>query len=463
MTPSVAARALTVATAIAVAAGVFWIPVQVSDSLEILERTDALPTVRDAFVAGLSASPTMLRPLRQVQTKLLLSVAHRLGDRYHLAFRGYHAVGAAIVVLLFGALARPRSWPEVAALAFALTVLTGLHTFAGMMREAYPVNHFLLIAIAVLATLRLSRSTGGILIDIASVSVLALAALTLESGLLVFVAAAAAYIGGERGISRRALMLMVIVLVAYAVVRVEVLGISGASLGDRATGWGTRMLSAADQQSEFADRRWLLYGYTIVSSASTVLLSQPVDGQWTAVAAYADDRWMPVHGIEIATSVAATALVGWFFRRRTASGRRRCLEPLPLAMIAVLAGSALMSYAYAKSEIMSAAGVLYAVVVYAAAADALTVCGARERQYGSLMFALAAVLALGWGVRAVALQYKLQRSAYEARQEWVRRLPPYENPHHPLRLMPALRQEALLRNRTNYYMLSSRAERYFGE
>ena len=32
-----------------------------------------------------------------------------------------------------------------------MLVLTGLHTSGGMMREAYPINHFLLVAIYSLA------------------------------------------------------------------------------------------------------------------------------------------------------------------------------------------------------------------------------------------------------------------------------------------------------------------------
>ena len=99
----------------------------------------------------------MLRPMRQTVTKVLLDVAHAIGDRYNLVFRGFHAASAALLIVLFTYVARPRDWTGVAALGFAMLVLTGLHTFGGMMREAYPINHFLLIAIYCLAVFAIAQ------------------------------------------------------------------------------------------------------------------------------------------------------------------------------------------------------------------------------------------------------------------------------------------------------------------
>ena len=63
MTPRLAGWTLTALVALAVAGGVYWIPIQVSDSLEILEGVDELPSVSVAFVEGLQSSRTMLRLL----------------------------------------------------------------------------------------------------------------------------------------------------------------------------------------------------------------------------------------------------------------------------------------------------------------------------------------------------------------------------------------------------------------
>lgn len=467
MTPRVAAWTLTALFAVAVAASVYRIPIQVSDSLEILEQVDALPSAPAAFVMGLHSSTTMLRPTRQVQTKLLLDLAHATGDRYNTVFRGYHALGAAALILLFGALAGPRTWIEVAALAFALTVLTGLHTFAGMMREAYPVNHFLLVALACLVALALARSRGGVVVDVLAVLCLAVAALTLESGLLVWVIAVTGYMAGLRGISRPALIVMTVVVIGYVILRVGYLDMHGNNLGERQTGYGTRMLSSAEQQEKFGDNPLPLYAYTVLGSVLTVPFSQPVVGQWTVVRAWQEGSLVRAYAVEIATSVAATALIAWFlFGRSRPGGPRRYREPVPLVMLAVLAASAVLSYSYAKSEIMSAAGVLYALTAYLAAAEALRVLS-RQRLDLFARAALAAIVVVsgGWGFRALGLQYKLQRAAYTSRNEWILRMPPF-NPAPAgatLRLAPRLLEEALQRGRTSPFLDSRRAPVYWGE
>src|SRR4029450_11730009 len=166
MTPRAAAWIVTALFATGVSASVFRIPIQVSDSVEILVVVDRTPSMAAAFGQGLHASKTMLRPMRQVGTRLLLDVAHATGDRYNMVFRGFHATTAALLIALFTYVARPRDWTGAAALCFALLVLTGLHTFSGMMREAYPINHFLLIAIYCLATFAIAGSRGGVLADV---------------------------------------------------------------------------------------------------------------------------------------------------------------------------------------------------------------------------------------------------------------------------------------------------------
>src|SRR5262245_63041047 len=131
-TPRAAAWVLTALFAIGVSASVFRIPIQVSDSVEILEVVNRVPSVAAAFGEGLHASRTMLRPMRQVGTRLLLDVAHATGDHYNVVFRGFHAAAAALLIALFTSVARPRDWTGAASLCFAMLVLTGSHTFGRM-------------------------------------------------------------------------------------------------------------------------------------------------------------------------------------------------------------------------------------------------------------------------------------------------------------------------------------------
>jgi hypothetical protein len=479
VTPRAAAWIVAALFACAVSASVFRIPIQVSDSVEILEVVDRTPSMTAAFTQGLHASKTMLRPMRQVGTKLLLDIAHATGDRYNVVFRGFHAATAALLIVLFTYVARPRDWSGAAALCFAMLVLTGLHTFGGMMREAYPINHFLLIAIYCLATFAIAESRGGIVADIAACVLFAVASLTLESGLVVFGVALAAYAAGLRGISRGALTAMVILAVAYIGLRIPMLHMSGNAVGERQTGYGTEMLTTTELRARFGSAAWLLYGYTILCSILTVLLSQPIAGQWTAFAAW-DPQAPPLFFLnDIGTSLVATAVVVWYLgRRRPPDGRRRWRDPAPLAMIAVLVGSAILSYAYAKSEIMSAAGVFYALVVYLAVRELAEVLVRLKpdptNRVGSVGSAfrrtivLLAVLFIttAWAWRAMGLQYRLQRGAFEARSEWVLRLPPFSPPPVPpaeARLTPRLLEEALHRGRANPFLLWPPYARLWGE
>jgi hypothetical protein len=473
--PSHAAWILTALFAVAVSASVYRIPIQVSDSVEILEAVDKTPSIAAAFAQGLYASRTMLRPMRQTVTKALLEAAHALGDRYNLVFRGFHAATAAVLIGLFTLVARPRSWPDAAALAFALLVLTGLHTFTGMVREAYPINHFLLVAIYCLMVFALaqaarakSRGAAGLLVDVAACACFAIASLTLESGLVVATVAFAAYAAGLRGISRGALIAIAALTVGYVILRVGGLHMIGNAVGERQTGFGTMMLSTTDLRVRFGGMPWVLYAYTILSSALTVPFSQPIAGQWTAVGALRAEDFQDLFYLnDICTSLVATALVVWYLSTRGANGRRRWRDPIPLTSLAVLAGSAALSYAYAKSEIMSAAGVFYALVVFQAVAELARRLAAGTRESLRLpVLVIVLCISSAWAFRAVGLEYRLQRGAFDARSEWVLRMPPYHDPPVPetdARLTLRLRDEALYRGRTNPYLLWPRFGRLWGE
>jgi hypothetical protein len=211
-----------------------------------------------------------------------------------------------------------------------------------------------------------------------------------------------------------------------------------------------------------------LYTYTILCSLLTLFLSQPVAGQWTAVAPW-DPQAPPLFFLnDVGTSLVATAVIAWYLaRRRAPDGRRRWRDPAPLTLASVLAGSAVLSYAYAKSEIMSAAGVFYALVVYLAVRELAeaSITQTRTRLRVPVLLVILFVSS-AWAWRAVGLQYRLQRGAFEARSEWVLRMPPFSAPPVPLagaRLTARLREEALHRGRTNPYLLWPPYARLWGE
>jgi len=200
VTPRTAAFTLASLLALALASDLLWMPVQVSDSLDEIIDARASPSAWASFTESLRSDDNHLRPLRVAQTKVLYDLA---AGHYWLAYRGFHAALLVTAVLLFTAALRVSTATDAAAAALALVVFIGSRTFRGNIEEAFPVNHFLEVVVLCLLTLNLARSSRQAWwLDAAAVFALAAAALTLESGLLVWVVASGAWLVGWRGISR---------------------------------------------------------------------------------------------------------------------------------------------------------------------------------------------------------------------------------------------------------------------
>jgi hypothetical protein len=473
--PVVAAWVLGALTAIAVAGSVYRIPIQVSESLESIERVVTMPSTGAVFVDGFRNSPTMLRPLKEARVKLLVQVAESLGGRFHLVFRGYHALAGVILVGLFVWVCRSRTWVDVAALAFGLAVLTGMHTFVGLFREAFPVNHFLVVAICVTATFAVAQTRGGWLADLVAVALLAIAALSFESGLLVWPAAIAAYASGLRGISRRGLIAMTIVLVMYAGARRYFLSYETLGVGQRTTGWGTGVLTPDEQRARFLANPAPFYAYNVTTAATAVLVSQPQIGRFTVINAWESGTLTPVYFVQIGSSLFTSALIAWYVFGRGPSGRRRWREPVALVFLTLLGVSALMSYTYAKDEILSAAGVFYAIAAVAAARalfDLLLRRAEPSRRTSSWRAALVVLVALSvssaWAIRSAGLHLRLRHGAFEARTAWASVLYPtnrasWPTDAHTLQVVSRMRDEVLIQRTVAPAMLPRWTERWWGE
>lgn len=451
--PALTGWALSTCMAIALAGSVYRMPIQVDEALEVIVRTSEV-SVGGALVDSLHNSHTTLRPMRDVQAKLLGEFGAMVGN-YHVAFRGYHAGLVVLLVLLFTYLADVRTWPAVAALAVGLTVLTGLHTFQGLLREAYPVNHFLLIAVYGLLIVAIGRSRGGWWADTAAAAVVVLASMTLEAGLLLLPMAVAGYIAGLRGISTRGLIGLVAVTVAYVALRTD-LGIAGTQLGERGTGFGTVELSGEEQISRFSQNPLPFYLYNAGMAALTVLLSQPESGQWTIVQAWHDGQVTPVFWVTTLSSLAMTTVIGWFLIERGATGRRRWREPLGLMFLVLLIVNAAMSYAYSKSEIVSLSGCVYALVACMATAELIG--RARTRRATAIIAVVMMAVSSGWAIRSAGLQFKLRQAAVNARGGWAAQHPPPSDA-----LVSQLKQESLFRVEMSATRLPPRYQRWWGQ
>ena len=210
-----------------------------------------------------------LRPLRIAQIKALFDVAQ--GSDYWLVYRGFHALLIGVAIFLFTRVLRVSTSTDFAAAAFALVTLTGLHTFRGTVQEAFPINHFLEILVFCLLTLNLARSRGGIWIDAAAALIFAVAALTLESGLLIWVVAAAAWAVGWRGISARGLVLMTALLLGYVYVRFVHFSSRSTDVDRRSSGYLLSVLEPSELQQRFGAQPLVFYSYNVATSAVSVL------------------------------------------------------------------------------------------------------------------------------------------------------------------------------------------------
>jgi len=116
--------------------------IQVSDSFGNLLAIQE-PTLGQVLRDQLSQRG-YLRPLLWGQIKAIYELS--AGD-YFLWFRGIHVLQVAALIGLCVAVMRPRSALDAALVPLALAVVVGAHTFAPMVREAFPINSFLTIAI----------------------------------------------------------------------------------------------------------------------------------------------------------------------------------------------------------------------------------------------------------------------------------------------------------------------------
>jgi hypothetical protein len=234
----------------------------------------------------------------------------------------------------------------------------------------------------------------------------------------VWVVCATAWMLGARGVSRRAVGAMTLLVAAYVIYRLTH-GVGSPGLAERASGFGFRVLEPSELVARFGSHPVWFYAYNVVAAVSTVLFSEPKGGVWRfayELTAGRLDAWTVV---SVASSVAATLTLVWYVWSRRAALRPGTLERddrIVLVFVAVLAANAVISYPYAKNIIMSPAGMFLAPAVFVAARRLVTPAEAR---HAIVAMSLLLVLTAGWTYRTVGTHYNLRRTAAEQRNEWA--------------------------------------------
>lgn len=461
--------AATYGVIVALGLGYFLLGVslQVSDCLGNLLQVSAAP-LWDIVKSNFTGKG-FLRPFLWAQLKIFYEISN---GHYYLTFRTFHVLQVVVLLLLFVRVLRVRTACDMAVLPLATAVLVGIHTCAGTVNEAFPINTFMTILVCCLAAVNLSYSRGGRWVDWAAVGLFVYALLTVESGLLVWVCLVTGYLVGVRGVSRRAVITVTALTVLYFVLRFGPLGVGSPAMSERSSGFGFSVREPDELIGMFGGRPWLFYAYNVVCSVATVLFSEPRAGVWefTRSIVRADTpTWMTIN---VVSSVLATALMIRF----TATRARKWLrcefdhhDRLFIVFVAMLLANAVISFPYTKDVIVSPAGVFYAIAVFVAVRDVLLGFG----RPGVPIPATAAVSALllvtsaAWTVRAAGLHYNLRQVAFVQRNDWAQvdewltsqGIAP-KNPEGRA-LVDRLRADALGRSVPNPFFLEQWAEEYF--
>lgn len=406
-----AALAWAVVVSLGLGYFVWRIPVQITDALPNLVAVDGVTWWEAAQGAGLFS-----RPVQRLQIKLVYDLS---GGAVTEAFRAVHVIQILLCGLFFVSALRVRDWSIGCAVPVGLAILFGTHTFEGTIREAFPINHFLTVVLCSLLVLNLSLGEHAWWRDLIAVAVYYVAQNTIESGAVVFLCALAVRAAGGRGLSWRAVTLMGVLVLAYFGLRAVY---APPPMLERETGYGLRMLSSGELQARFGAFPAQLYGYNVVSQFLSVLLSEPRNGQWATVAHVLGGELKPGRVIALSTSLAATALIGYYVIARWREWRRRSFndhDRVVIAFVAVLIGCAGVSVSYVKDVVVSPAGVFHALAATVAVATVLRRLAGASRPTVVVMSALLFLFACGWTIRLVGMHYQMRTAAYYTRNDWA--------------------------------------------
>ncbi len=394
------------------------LPVQVTDSFGNIVK--AVQGTLGSLVYGEFYQQAYLRPLGWAQLRVVLDLS---GGHYFAWFRGVHVAQVALLAVLFLRLVRPSNPAGAAAITLGLAALIGMHTFAGTIREAFPINMFLMILICGFAAVDLALGPPRWWRDVAAALLLVLAALTVESGLLVAVLFVVAFLAGARGVSRVGVAFQVLLVAGYFVLRFVILDIGSPGLEERQSGFGFSGLEPDELLEKFGSNPLPFYAYNVVSSFLSLLFAEPRGGTWVLTRDLLQREDWPVAGlINLTASALGTLLIGiyiWQRRREWWALRFDRSDQLVVAFIGIAGANCVLCYAYTKDVILSAAGAFYALALAVAVRHFIE----RMRSASAARVAAAAllltVLSSAWAFRVINAHLGLRHAAATMRAEWA--------------------------------------------
>ena len=392
------------------------IPVQFSDSFGNILK---LSLSWSELIGGEFRQQAFLRPLLWAEFKAV----HDLSGGNFAWFRGVHVGQLFAMVALYLALVRPRTWGDAAAIPLGLAVLVSIHTFPGAIAEAFPVNAFLTMVIYCFAAAIIALSRHRWWNDVLAVVLFAVAALTVESGLLVWVVFIGATLVGARGVSRAGLWTLVAALAGYFLLRFVVLDVGSPGLEERSSGFGFSRLEPEDLLARFGSNPLPFYLYNIVTSALSVLFGEPRNGVFGLTSAMRDGTPPAPAIVTVIATTSATVLIAMFAWRRRADWLRWQFtrdDRIVALFVMVLVANAVLSFPYTKDVVMSPAGAFMAAAAFVAVRHLLsTPLEALPWRRIVTMTAACGVASASWAILQVGLHALLRQQAHKVRVEWA--------------------------------------------
>jgi hypothetical protein len=395
------------------------IPIQVSDSYGNLVSSQG--STLGTLVYNQFHANGFLRPFLWAHIRIVYDLSD---GNYYAWFRGWHVGQVAVLTLLFLRLVKPRTAAAAAVVPLGLAALIGLHTFAGTILEAFPINAYMTILICCYLAADLALGAPRWWRDVAATVLFVFAALSVESGLLVAVVVVAAYLAGARGVSRWGIAAIVLLVAGYLALRFAVLDVGTPSIAERSSGFGFGVLEPNEIVQRFGENPSVYYLYNVGTSLLSVMFSEPRAGVWVATRniLYGDE--LSISAItNVTASVLGTIVIAWYaWRRRTDwfAWRTTRDDQLVAIFVAVTLANAVISYTYTKDVILSPAGIFYAAAFTVAAkalVESATVPASAMRV--AAVTIVMVVLSGAWAFRAIAIHIGLRGTATVVRNEWV--------------------------------------------
>jgi hypothetical protein len=404
----------------------YWLvdlPVQVTDSYGNLVKA-AHGTLTE-LVAGEFHQAAYLRPIGWAQLRIVYDLSQ---GHYFEWFRGWHVGQIVLLAVLFLRLVRPQTLAGAAVVPLGLAALIGIHTFAGAVRESFPLNMFLTVLICSFAAADLALASpprgfvGRSWRDVAAALLFVFATLSVESGILVAVVFVAAFLVGARGVSRVGVALQVLLVFGYLILRFSILQIGSPGLDERTSGFGFSRLDGEVLVEKFGNQPLPFYAYNVASSLLSVLVSEPREGVWIATRDFMQGETRVFEVVNVVASALGTALIIryiWRRRREWLARRFDRSDQLVFIFLAMLGANATVSFAYTKDVILATAGAFYAVALAVAARDFIESLSGLASARAWAPVVVLVVLSSAWAFRAINAHIGLRNAAAKMRTEWA--------------------------------------------